>query len=1185
MYNRAKGVVVLSKGILHFIIRNTVLSVSLFLSVSCLLFSSQSLAAANDILRPAVDPAKLPHKILFLIDTSASMRCSVGQVFDHHACNPPGSFDSGTGQYKRGQLKNRKMDVVREALSKFLAPGFTDGSIEVGLAVYSAPGAAILQPVKPLNHVTASSKTHREELLNVINQLVENGAKSTIGALLETATYLQGSPLITGGAKSWGGTASSWNPFGMEPFAAQSYSQAQSNMLSGAGALAPSTARLIHDNSQCAAARNKNPYLGALDSSCINLEWDQALVPTYIAPFRSDLICPVGSPGDGVRELVHVVLITDLQRWEDDLSTRVGNSTLAEYIDRLPGAAMQSASAKGAATSSGCASAMSATSGISPPVTETCFSHVIHAIESTGAQFGVWLVSDKPDISNLDASGLFYKNQIHPKVSASADEADRYFIQLLESESAFFPMQRVSDAPFVSAPVYGHGGEAFVSVTQPAMDGFWYGNLKKFVQDSAGNLVDSRGQSIWQSCLSGSLGCYNENAVDSWSIQGVSSGASVSAGSGVLSGGAVERQTSYGLRSIWLQNEVGEFERLRDLSVTRNWNSLDMMQKTAALSLARTFDVSVLMSGLARSVPLQQGVLPYLGWLQGQDASRFKLGTERDRMPVPPISHLGSRQYWGLSFQAQPVLVNYGFSQSSGYDDVLFVAGNDGFVRALSAETGVEYFSLMPRQLLNSVPDYYRLSGKKSSRGLHGEIAVWRQDQVVNGEPDGVIKKSEGDFVRLYLSGGASARVLFGVDATDRSHPKMLFDIDANTVDAASNGKPYKNMGHLRAKPILIKTILPGENSPSPLMVFGGGLDSNYWEAESVDCDGIAVVCGNQVYWLNPGGVRSVSHAGELIAWVSNDSNATLSVPNMRHSFASELVPIDTNSDGLTDFVYGVDVEGQVWRFTINHGQRADFIVPKVLAQLGQAGNAGLPSTEHRLYFQGLDAGVMHDPDTGESYVAIALGSGDVFEPFNTHHRNRLFLIKDRESFSGVALSRPSKLTDSETVEINGTSRNAAFAQRVRDAALLTFDLANLGEKMLVKPALIAGNVLFSTYTPPGALGMSRSENACTVPEGVEKLYGFSVFSGSSAFSSAGMLNSATALGAGQGTLQGGVQGTTGFLYPANLPSGSSLQSIKARLMPGSSEIALQLGGLSINGLGLGERFRVYSWQQKAIRP
>ena len=128
---------------------------------------------------------------------------------------------------------------------------------------------------------------------------------------------------------------------------------------------------------------------------------------------------------------------------------------------------------------------------------------------------------------------------------------------------------------------------------------------------------------------------------------------------------------------------------------------------------------------------------------------------------------------------------------------------------------------------------------------------------------------------------------------------------------------------------------------------------------------------------------------------------------------------------------------------------------------------------------------------------------------------------------------------------------------------------------MLVKPALIAGNVFFSTYTPPDITGMRLSENACTVPEGKERLYGFYLFSGSPVFNAAGVIDPTTA----------GASQSVGFLYRQNLPLGSSLQAIKARLIPGSSTATLQLGGHSISGLGIGERFKVYSWDQTVIRP
>lgn len=538
-----------------------------------------------------------------------------------------------------------------------------------------------------------------------------------------------------------------------------------------------------------------------------------------------------------------------------------------------------------------------------------------------------------------------------------------------------------------------------------------------------------------------------------------------------------------------------------------------------------------------------------LRWLAGFDTPRFSgvagLLTERDQLAARNAQPLvtgssviqqdkeRSRQYYGSIIHSAPTVVTYGFDDSGDtytYDNVVFVSGNDGFLRALDADDGAEYFSFFPQALLPRLGSWYDMPAGTLQYGLDSTWTAWAQDLPdAEGNFDGQITGS--GFVRLYGGMRRGGYGYYFLDVTDRESPELLRVIDRSTTG-------FENMGQTWSQPVLAKVLPPGASAPLAVLFFGGGYDPDD-DAENpglatgpcadiVDAEGRLTqtrTCGNQLYMVSAGGFAGNTRAdkataGDLLWYASDegvarDFSATTAsgstpahavVSNMNHSIPATVKTVDIDGDGYVDRVYVGDMGGQLFRIVINNGlaaaDAASFIRVETLAQVGHEGAASETLSNDRKFYETPSAALMKYAD-GSRYVGIALGSGWRENPRNTDVDDEFYFFKDTVNDSQ---------TLSTLVRPNASSRDFVLNLENYTGAFATLDVAQglamsanadgayEGEKAFGTPVILFGNVFFPSYLPPTTQEVTQAANECGPPPNRSRLTFFRVGADAQAF-------------------------------------------------------------------------------------
>lgn len=202
---------------------------------------------------------------------------------------------------------------------------------------------------------------------------------------------------------------------------------------------------------------------------------------------------------------------------------------------------------------------------------------------------------------------------------------------------------------------------------------------------------------------------------------------------------------------------------------------------------------------------------------------------------------------------------------------VVYVGANDGMLHAFNADSGAELFAFIPTTV---IPELYRLSasdyGKEEGSSPH--------KYYVDGTPVVSDVYYDGDWHTVLVGSlGAGGRAVFALDITNPESPKLLWEFSSQTDG---------DMGYSIPRPAI------------------GRLHNGKWAA------------------LVPNGYNGNSgrsalfvidiKTGELISKLA--PNPDLPEPD---SGLSSIRTADFNGDGIIDYAYAGDMQGNVWRFDL----------------------------------------------------------------------------------------------------------------------------------------------------------------------------------------------------------------------------------------------------------------------------
>ncbi|PKM24893.1 MAG: pilus assembly protein PilY [Gammaproteobacteria bacterium HGW-Gammaproteobacteria-13] len=208
---------------------------------------------------------------------------------------------------------------------------------------------------------------------------------------------------------------------------------------------------------------------------------------------------------------------------------------------------------------------------------------------------------------------------------------------------------------------------------------------------------------------------------------------------------------------------------------------------------------------------------------------------------------------------------------SSGRSPRVYVGGNDGMLHGFNAKTGVEEFAFVPTAVFAKLN---KLTGKNYSHEFY-----------VDGSPT-VADAYDGTQWRTILVGTlrAGGKGLFALDITTPGSEKLLWEFDDSSIPAANTVK----MGHSFAQPTIARL-----HTGKWAVVFGNGYESTNHTNGKAALFIVDAFNGALLKSLEVSGTVSVANG--------------LSTPKLA----------DYNGDGVADYAYAGDIQGNLWRFNL----------------------------------------------------------------------------------------------------------------------------------------------------------------------------------------------------------------------------------------------------------------------------
>lgn len=208
----------------------------------------------------------------------------------------------------------------------------------------------------------------------------------------------------------------------------------------------------------------------------------------------------------------------------------------------------------------------------------------------------------------------------------------------------------------------------------------------------------------------------------------------------------------------------------------------------------------------------------------------------------------------------------------------VYVGGNDGMLHGFNATTGVEEFAFIPTAVF---PKLNKLTGTNYSHEFY-----------VDGPPT-VADVFDGTEWRTILVGTlkAGGKSIFALDVTTPGQEKLLWEFDDTDLPADAQVK----MGYSFSQPTIARL-----HTGTWAVVFGNGYESSNNTNGKAALFIVDAMEGTLLKRLEVSGVEGVANG--------------LSTPKLG----------DYNADGVADYAYAGDLQGNVWRFDLLRNGRSD---------------------------------------------------------------------------------------------------------------------------------------------------------------------------------------------------------------------------------------------------------------------
>lgn len=580
------------------------------------------------------------------------------------------------------------------------------------------------------------------------------------------------------------------------------------------------------------------------------------------------------------------------------------------------------------------------------------------------------------------------------------------------------------------------GNEVFMAMFRPLSNNVWPGNLKKYYLKNG--YIHSENVSatdkIGDAAVDQSTGVFFDNATSAWSNQD---------GNDLLKGGVNRNLGGPGVPvySNLFSNNLSGNAKNKVSNRTSSFLSEDQIETLFGDDVEK------------------EDALEYFTWVSTKSVE-YLTDLNGDGQP-------DTIDKFGDPLHAKPVVVNY-----NNNNQTVYLMTNQGYLHAINPKTGTLRWSFMPRDLLKKVPNWKKnaVLGSPEDRdyGLDGGMTL----SIIDKNKDGIIKPAEGDKRILYFGQRRGGHQYYALDVTRINAPKMKFSIKS-TIGQTDNSGFYRGekittlpqFGQSWSSPMVATTQI-GSTKKRVLYITGGYDTKN-------DKATFSPSSANQT------GTRIMGLDADTGAPISGFSEKMKAI-NVGSSMPASLSLVDLDSDGVVDYIYGIDIAGSIYRVRLPKKTDMSDFKAGIIAKLGQAG-------VKRRFYNKLD--VAFATYQGKRIAFLGVGSGYRAHPKEMAVQDRYHVIYDRTIDTGNIPAGSDRITIAKMHDATGNS-TTRFAELFPKKSGWYITLPK-GEKILSDGITVNFRSFFTTYSP------GTAEKACSVATGTNKLYGVNILDGS----------------------------------------------------------------------------------------